>query len=150
PARVRGAGLPGAPQERGGHPRDARPGRVEGARPRPHQRDRRLHHAAPPQAGAAWPVAPHPHGPRRRLQSAGGAMSLSIRWRLTLWNALALGAVLLGFAALVYALLRHALYERVDRALRTEFRELAEEQAADDYEGRLRHWIDELKEHENF
>jgi two-component system heavy metal sensor histidine kinase CusS len=78
-------------------------------------------------------------------------MDLSIRWRLTLWNALALGAVLLGFAALVYALLRHALYERVDQGLRTDFRELAEEQAAaGNYDGRLRHWIDELKEHENF
>jgi heavy metal sensor kinase len=78
-------------------------------------------------------------------------MSLSIRWRLTLWNALGLGAVLLGFAVLVFGLLRHALYERLDRGLRTEIRELAEEQApAADYDGRLRHWIDELKEHENF
>jgi two-component system heavy metal sensor histidine kinase CusS len=78
-------------------------------------------------------------------------MSLSIRWRLTLWNTLALAVVLLGFAALVYGLLRHALYERLDRGLLTEFRELVEDQATPgDYEGRLRHWIDELKEHENF
>jgi heavy metal sensor kinase len=78
-------------------------------------------------------------------------MSLSIRWRLTLWNTLALAVVLLGFAGLVYALLRHALYERIDRGLLTEFRELVEDEATPgDYEGRLRHWIDELKEHENF
>jgi hypothetical protein len=78
-------------------------------------------------------------------------MSLGIRWRLTLWNTLALAVVLLGFAGLVYALLRHALYERVDQGLLTEFRELAQDQAtAGDSEGRLRHWIEELKEHENF
>ena len=31
-------------------------------------------------------------------------MRLSIRWRLTLWNSLALAAVLAGFGALVYGL----------------------------------------------
>jgi heavy metal sensor kinase len=78
-------------------------------------------------------------------------MTLSIRWRLTLWNTLALAVVLLGFAGLVYALLRHALYERIDRGLLTEFRELVVDEATPgDYQGRLRHWIDELKEHENF
>jgi heavy metal sensor kinase len=78
-------------------------------------------------------------------------VSLSIRWRLTLWNTLAVAVVLFGFAALVYALLRHALYERIDQGLLTEFRELAEDQAtAGDSDGRLRHWIEELKEHENF
>jgi heavy metal sensor kinase len=77
-------------------------------------------------------------------------VSLSIRWRLTLWNTLALAVVLFGFAALVYALLRHALYERIDQGLLTEFRELAEDQAtAGASDGRLRHWIEELKEHEN-
>jgi heavy metal sensor kinase len=77
-------------------------------------------------------------------------MSLSIRWRLTLWNTLALAVVLVGFAGLVYALLRHALYERIDQGLLAGFRELVQEQStAGDDEGRLRHHIDELKEHEN-
>ena len=34
-------------------------------------------------------------------------MTLSIRWRLTLWNSLGLAVMLLAFAALIYALLRH-------------------------------------------
>jgi heavy metal sensor kinase len=77
-------------------------------------------------------------------------MSLSIRWRLTLWNTLALAVVLLGFAGLVYALLGHALYERIDDGLLAGFRELAQEQTtSDDDGGRLRHRIEELKEHEN-
>ncbi len=76
-------------------------------------------------------------------------MSLGIRWRLAAWNTLALAVVLLGFTALVYGLLRHALYERVDRGLLSEFRELAEDENAGDDEGSLRHWIHELKEHEN-
>jgi heavy metal sensor kinase len=77
-------------------------------------------------------------------------MSLSIRWRLTLWNTLALAVVLLGFAALVYGLLRHALYERTDQGLLAALRELREAGAAvGDYQERLRHGIDELKEHED-
>jgi heavy metal sensor kinase len=44
-------------------------------------------------------------------------MRLSIRWRLTLWNTLALAVVLLGFGGLVYGLLSH-FYEHTDRALR--------------------------------
>ena len=44
-------------------------------------------------------------------------MRVSIRWRLTLWNTLALAVMLACFAALVYGLLRHALYEQTDRAL---------------------------------
>jgi heavy metal sensor kinase len=46
-------------------------------------------------------------------------MRLSIRWRLTLWNTLALAVVLLGFSGLIYLLLRHALYEQIDRTLQT-------------------------------
>ena len=47
-------------------------------------------------------------------------MRLSIRWRLTLWNTLALAVVLLGFAALVYTLLAGALYEQIDHKLLAE------------------------------
>ena len=45
-------------------------------------------------------------------------MRLSIRWRLTLWNTLALAVVLAGFAALVYAPARATpCYEQTDRTL---------------------------------
>jgi hypothetical protein len=47
-------------------------------------------------------------------------MRLSIRWRLTLWNLLALAGILLGFGALVYELLEHSLYQRLDRSLAAE------------------------------
>jgi heavy metal sensor kinase len=76
---------------------------------------------------------------------------LSIRWRLTLWNGAVLAAVLLGFASGVYALVARTLYGRIDSALLTEYRELA-----NDYpktgEGAewLAHWMAETKEHENF
>jgi heavy metal sensor kinase len=69
-------------------------------------------------------------------------MRLSIRWRLTLWNTLTLAAVLLGFGALVYALMARALYRRVDEGLLTEWRELYEEPVGD-----VSHGIEEAYEH---
>jgi signal transduction histidine kinase len=76
---------------------------------------------------------------------------LSVRWRLTLWNVLGLAGVLGGFAALVYVLLARAHYERIDRALLTEFRELEEDHGpTGEGRARLRHWIAEVKEHEGF
>jgi heavy metal sensor kinase len=75
---------------------------------------------------------------------------LSIRWRLALWNTLALAVVLLGFGALVYGLLARALYQQFDRSLVTELQELENDpRLADDPEARLHHWISELKEQEN-
>jgi heavy metal sensor kinase len=75
-------------------------------------------------------------------------MHLSIRWRLTLWNALGLAVVLMGFAALVYGSMFRAHYERIDRALGDQLRELQESHhmptAGRD---RLRHWLAELQEH---
>jgi len=77
-------------------------------------------------------------------------MKLSIRWRLTLWNTLGLSVVLLGFGALVYALLAHALYQRIDRSLLSELQELEQDQRMPTQrDERLRHWIYEFKEHEN-
>src|SRR5713101_2030273 len=77
-------------------------------------------------------------------------MRLSIRWRLTLWNTLALAVVLIGFSALVYGLLAEALYEGVDRSLLSELSELeTDDRMASQRDERLRHWIYELKEHEN-
>jgi two-component system, OmpR family, heavy metal sensor histidine kinase CusS len=77
-------------------------------------------------------------------------MSLSIRWRLTLWNSLALAVVLLGFAGLVYGLLHRALYQQVDRKLRAGLHQLNTDPqlAGDGLDDRLRHWIYELFEHE--
>ena len=81
-------------------------------------------------------------------------MSLSIRWRMTLWNTLALAALLVGFAGLVYALVIHALYEQADKVLLGGFHELEHDDHVDlprigfgfnrrDY-GRLRQLIDVL------
>jgi heavy metal sensor kinase len=77
-------------------------------------------------------------------------MRWSIRWRLTLWNLLALAAVLLGFAGVVYGMLSHALYEQADRTLLAALRQLDQDRRLpEDPGGRLRYWIDEFKEHEN-
>jgi heavy metal sensor kinase len=50
---------------------------------------------------------------------------LSIRWRLTLWYAAALGGILTGFCASLLLLTRHQLLARTDAALREELQELA-------------------------
>jgi heavy metal sensor kinase len=77
-------------------------------------------------------------------------MRLSLRWRLTLWITLALAAVLLGFGALVYGLLRSALYERLDETLRHQWRDLEEDRRlATERDARLRYLIDEFEEHEH-
>jgi heavy metal sensor kinase len=77
-------------------------------------------------------------------------MSLSIRWRLTLWNALALAVGLLGFAALVYGLLHRALYQQTDRKLLSGFNELQRDVRLEaDPEGQMQHWAYELYEHES-
>jgi two-component system, OmpR family, heavy metal sensor histidine kinase CusS len=78
-------------------------------------------------------------------------MRLNIRWRLALWNVLGLAVVLAGFAVLVYGLAAHTHYEHIDRSLLAEFRELEGEQKLDEESrSRLRDWIAEVKEHDNF
>jgi heavy metal sensor kinase len=77
-------------------------------------------------------------------------VALSIRWRLTLWNAAALAVVLTGFGGLTYALLRHALYEQTDRLLESALVQLrSDARLADDPADRLRHWVGEFKEHQD-
>jgi heavy metal sensor kinase len=77
-------------------------------------------------------------------------MRLSIRWRLTLWNTLALAVVLLGFAGMVYALLARALYEQTDQKLLGGYQQLEhDKRLSEDRDGRVRHWIDEMWEHEH-
>jgi heavy metal sensor kinase len=61
-----------------------------------------------------------------------------------------LALVLIGFSALIYGLLARALYAGVDRSLRTELSELEEDARVESQlNERMRHWIYELKEHEN-
>jgi heavy metal sensor kinase len=73
---------------------------------------------------------------------------LSIRWRLTLWNTLALAVVLLGFAGMVYGLMRHALYEQIDRKLQSAWQPVERDyRSASAPDAWLRHWADELYEH---
>jgi two-component system, OmpR family, heavy metal sensor histidine kinase CusS len=50
---------------------------------------------------------------------------LSIRWRLTLWYGVVLSAILVGFSATVYALMRHHLLALTDAALAEELADLA-------------------------
>jgi two-component system, OmpR family, heavy metal sensor histidine kinase CusS len=73
---------------------------------------------------------------------------LSIRWRLTLWNTLALTVVLLSFAAMVYCLLRHALYEQLDNRLLAAWQVMEQDHRLKaDADDRLRYWATELYEH---
>lgn len=73
---------------------------------------------------------------------------LSIRWRLTFWNTLALAVLLIAIGLLVFALLRHAVYEQLDRVLQAQFQELEQDdRMATEHESRLRHWIDEFHDH---
>jgi two-component system heavy metal sensor histidine kinase CusS len=74
---------------------------------------------------------------------------LSIRWRLTLWNTVALAVVLACFAALVYGLLRQALYQQTDRLLLASLDLLRADPRIDTDTGeRLHHWVEEFKEHQ--
>src|SRR6267378_3691117 len=91
-------------------------------------------------------------------------MALTIRWRLTLWNTLALAVVLLCIAGLVHVLMRRtqqrieqALQERVTAAEQRTDQLLAGELGHLDHDDqlvanpgqRLRFWIGEFKEHHN-
>jgi heavy metal sensor kinase len=74
---------------------------------------------------------------------------LSIRCRLTLWNTLGLGLVLLGFAVLVYFLLQRALYQQIDRKLLAGMEQIQQDRRLEEApRDRLSHWIVELHEHE--
>src|SRR5262249_18099506 len=71
-------------------------------------------------------------------------MALSIRWRLTIWNMLALTLGFVSLGAIVYVLLESALYQGIDRLLLSEFQELEHKPGVN-----LKSWIHEAKEHEN-
>ena len=75
-------------------------------------------------------------------------MPLSIRWRLTLLNTLALAVLLVGFAALVYALLARAVVGSVDAKLLECRRQLERESRIAEDPARLKYFIEEFWEHE--
>ncbi len=78
-------------------------------------------------------------------------MRLTIRWRLTLWNLLALALVLFAFAVLVYALVARSLYKGLDSRLASAFDQLRHNRRLSrDTDNRLTYWIAECKEHESF
>src|SRR6266851_1562719 len=76
-------------------------------------------------------------------------MHLSIRWRLTLWNTLALAVVLAGFSTMVYGLLARSLYQQIDQGLQAAFQGLEKEREPKT-RAWLQHEIKELKEHQDF
>src|SRR2546421_6482885 len=75
-------------------------------------------------------------------------MRLSIRWRLTLLNTLAVGVLLGGFAALVYGLFDRAVVGSVDTRLVECRRQLEHDPAVAADPARLRYLIEEFWEHE--
>jgi two-component system heavy metal sensor histidine kinase CusS len=76
-------------------------------------------------------------------------MRLNIRWRLTLWNIVALAAVLALFATLVYLLFRQALYEQTDRLLRAALGQLKTDSGVESATGeRINHWVEEYRDHQ--
>jgi heavy metal sensor kinase len=91
-------------------------------------------------------------------------MGLTIRWRLTLWNTLALAVALFGMAGLVHVLLLRtqqridqalqerltAAAQRLDQLLLAEVRHLQpDELASKNAVAYLEHWIGEFREHHN-
>lgn len=77
-------------------------------------------------------------------------MTLSIRWRLTLWNTLSTAAVLIVFAVIVYWSLRRAFITQVDRNMESAFGQLLNDRKlANETEPRMLHWVEELQDHLN-
>src|SRR5437660_894420 len=75
-------------------------------------------------------------------------MCWSIRWRLTLWNTLALAVVLAVFSTMVYGLLSRSLHQQIDQRLLAAFQGLEKEGEANTRVW-LRHEIKEFKEHQD-
>lgn len=73
---------------------------------------------------------------------------MNIRWRLTLWNAVGVAAVLVGFAALVYTLAARAVRQQADRTADAGFRLIdTDPKMAADPEERAGYWVHEFDEH---
>jgi heavy metal sensor kinase len=77
-------------------------------------------------------------------------MRLSIRWRLTLWNILAVAAVLAIFATLVYLLFSHALYQQMDLLLLNGLGHLSGDSRAEKApEESISYWVEEYRDHQH-
>ena len=75
-------------------------------------------------------------------------MTRSIRWRLTVGNAVGVAIVLVGFAALVYGLAGRAFRQQADRTADTGFRLVATDpRMATNPAERARYWVREFDEH---
>jgi len=75
-------------------------------------------------------------------------VGMSIRRRLTLWNAIAFATVLVGFAGLVYLLASRALWQQANRTADTGFRLVeTDPRLMTDTDVRVRYWLDEFDEH---
>jgi heavy metal sensor kinase len=73
---------------------------------------------------------------------------MSIRYRLTLWNAVAFAAVLVGFAGVVYLFAARALRQQTDLAADTGFQLVeADPQLTVEPNERIRYWLREFEEH---
>lgn len=71
--------------------------------------------------------------------------SLSIRWRMTVWNTIAFAIVLVAFGVLVYSLLLRTHLKQVDRALASRLAHLQQlARAENDPEPPLRRWTKSL------
>lgn len=74
--------------------------------------------------------------------------TVSIRWRITLWNTAAFAVVLAGFGFLVYTLLKQTHYDQVDRGLRNRFQEIrGDQELAANPEQRFRYWVRKFGKH---
>jgi heavy metal sensor kinase len=73
---------------------------------------------------------------------------LSIRWRLTVWNAVGVAAVLVGFAGLVYLLAQQIFRQQADRTADAGFRLVeTDPRMAADPAKRAGYWVREFDEH---
>jgi heavy metal sensor kinase len=75
-------------------------------------------------------------------------VGLSIRRRLTLWNAVAFAVVLVGFAGLVYLQVARATRQQADRAADAAVRLMqTDPRLAAEPDDRARYWVHEFEEH---
>jgi heavy metal sensor kinase len=78
-------------------------------------------------------------------------MTLSIRWRLTLWYGAVLAAVMVAFGTAVYLTMRHHALGRIDQGLSEELAEVLTEMHRPHTEAGLFEWLDRrFSGHEGF
>ncbi|HBJ34325.1 MAG TPA: hypothetical protein DDZ51_06080, partial [Planctomycetaceae bacterium] len=76
---------------------------------------------------------------------------LNIRWRLTIWNALAFAFILVAFGIGVYQLLRQAHFDMLDKSLKNRLVTLEESlQEGSSVEDAIRDWVGKFGEHSDY